>query len=78
MLTASRRSRHRPFSPIRSLQRQPPGGVVDWAMQGTAQAQDDATENVRIEGLLSLSFLEVLAPVSGSELEDAVTGPARE
>src|ERR1022692_630161 len=48
-------------------------------MRGTArQTEDYATEDVRVEGLLSLAFLEGLSPVGGSELEDAVTGPARE
>ena len=47
-------------------------------MRGTShQAEDDATEDVRVEGLLSLAFLEGLAPVGGGELEDAVAGPAR-
>jgi hypothetical protein len=48
-------------------------------MGGTArQTEDDAAEDVRVERLLSLAFLEGLAPVGGSELEDAVIGPAGE
>src|SRR6185312_1728922 len=48
-------------------------------MRGTTgQTEDDATKDVRVEGLLSLAFLEGLAPVGGSELEYAVSGPALE
>src|SRR5919109_3601601 len=46
-------------------------------MRGTArQTEDDATEDVGVEGLLSLGFLHGLAPVGRRELEDAVAGPA--
>jgi hypothetical protein len=38
-------------------------------MRGTArQTDDDATEDVGVESLLSLAFLEGLAPVAGREL----------
>src|SRR5947208_3456694 len=47
-------------------------------MRGAArQTEDYATEDVRVEGLLSLAFLEGLSPGGGGELEDAVMGPAR-
>jgi hypothetical protein len=48
-------------------------------VRGTArQTEDYATEDVRVEGLLNLAFVEGLSPAGGSELEDAVTGPARD
>src|SRR4051812_42928683 len=47
-------------------------------MRGTArQTEDNATKDVRVEGLLSVAFLEGLAPVGGSELKYAVIGPTR-
>src|SRR5437660_7896616 len=46
-------------------------------MRGTArQFEHDATEDVDVQDLLSLAFLEGLAPVGRGELEDAVDGPA--
>ena len=48
-------------------------------MRGTAgQAEDDTAKDVRVQGLLSVAFLEGLAPGSGGEFEDAVVGPAWE
>jgi hypothetical protein len=46
-------------------------------MRGTArQSENDATEDVGVQDLLSLAFLEGLAPIGRGELEDAVAGPA--
>ena len=51
-------------------------GEVCWAMRGAArQFEHDATEDVGVQDLLSLAFLEGLAPVRRGELEDAVAGP---
>jgi hypothetical protein len=41
-----------------------------WSCAG--EPEDDATEDVGLEGLLSLALLEGLALVHGRQLEDAV------
>lgn len=42
----------------------------------SGEAEADATEDVGVQLLLSFALLESAAPVGGSELEDAVAGPA--
>jgi hypothetical protein len=42
------------------------------------EVEQDATEDVGGQLLLSFALLEGLLPVGGSELEDAALGPARE
>jgi hypothetical protein len=47
------------------------------AMRDTSRKPEaDTTEDVAVEGLLSLALLERLAPVGGRELEDAMARPS--
>ncbi len=42
------------------------------------QAEQDATEDVGSQLLLSFGLLESLLPIGGSEVQDAALGPARQ
>jgi hypothetical protein len=47
-------------------------------MAGALESKHRATDDVGVQGLLSLVLLEGLAPVQGCEVEHPVLRPARE